>query len=77
LFCGQSANFEVGRKRGFAVYPVRTKDVHDSLIQVCEIRKDEWSETILGRLASTNDLHAADVVAISEQEKTYPNLQIA
>ena len=54
LFCGQSAKFEVGRKRGFAVYPVRTKDFHDSLIQVCGMRKDKWSETIFGKIILHN-----------------------
>lgn len=62
LFCGQFAKYEEGKKRGFEVYPVRTKDFEDSLIEVCHSRRDEWSETVLGRLASVNDLHAADAV---------------
>ena len=62
LFCGQLAKYEERKKRGFEVYPVRTKDFEDSLIEVCNLRKDEWAETVLGRVASVNDLHAADAV---------------
>lgn len=41
---------------------MRTKDFQESVVQICNSRKDEWAEAILGRLASINDLHAADAV---------------
>lgn len=61
LFCGQSA--KTGRKqRELGVFPVRTEDFQKSILQVCHSRNDEWSATVLGRIASVNDLHAADAV---------------
>ena len=50
------------KKRGFEVFPVRTKDFEDSLIEVCKLKKDEWVDKVLGRVASVNHLHAADAV---------------
>ena len=62
LYCGRSAKFEKGKKRGIDVHNVKSNNFQESLIQDCSNRKDEWSETVLGRLASINDLHAADAI---------------
>ena len=32
------------------------------MFEICNLRKDEWAETVLGRVASVNDLCAADAV---------------
>ena len=51
-----------GRKRGYDVILVRTKDYEDKIQQVCKVRNDEWAETVRGRLEFVQDLHAADAV---------------
>jgi len=61
FFCGQSAKYD-GRKKGFEVIPVRTKDFQDFIEKVCKDRNDSWSEIVLGRLQYAQDLHAADAV---------------
>ena len=61
FFCGQPAKNN-GRKRGYDVIPVRTKDFQDSIAEICRQREDEWSEIVLGRLEYAQDLHAADAV---------------
>ena len=62
MFCGQPAKNTEGKRRGFDVFPVRTKYFQDTVIKICHSRNDKWSETVLGRLACVNDLHAADAV---------------
>ncbi len=61
IFCGQPAKYD-GRKRGFDVIPVRTKDFQQKVAKICEKRNDAWGHTVTGRLACVNDLHAADAV---------------
>jgi len=61
LFCGQPAKCN-GRKRGYDVFPVRTKDFQDSINEICKARNDEWAKTVRGRLEYAQDLHAADAV---------------
>ena len=61
FFCGQPGKYE-GRKRGYDVIPVRTKDFQDKIQEACRVRNDEWAETVRGRLEFAQDLHAADAV---------------
>ena len=51
-----------GRKRGYDVILVRTKDFEYKIQQICKVRNDEWAETVRGRLEFAQDLHAADAV---------------
>ena len=51
-----------GRKRGYDVILVRTKDFEYKIQQICKVRNDEWVETVRGRLEFAQDLHAADAV---------------
>ena len=62
LFCGKSANYSEGKKRGYDVYPVRAGDFDAAISQACRQREDDWSKEVEGRLAFVNDLHAADTV---------------
>ena len=61
FFCGQPAKYE-GRKRGYDVIPVRTKDFQDKIQKASKVRNDEWAETVRGRLAFAQDLHASAAV---------------
>lgn len=61
IFCGQTAKYD-GKKKGFDVIPVRTKDFQTSITVLCRDRTDEWSQIVLGRLQYAQDLHAADTV---------------
>ena len=61
IFCGQPAKC-LGEKHGGDVYPVRTMDFQVSVLQICEERRDYWSNTVAGRLACVADLHAADAI---------------
>ena len=51
-----------GRKRGYDVIPVRTKNFQDKIQEACKVRNDEWAETVRGRLEFAQDLHAGDAV---------------
>jgi len=61
IFCGLPAKYD-GRKKGYDVIPVRTKDFQESISDLCMKRNDEWSDTVRGRLEYARDLHAADAV---------------
>lgn len=61
LFCGQPAKYD-GKKKGYEVFPVRTKDFQDSVREVCLERDDSWALKILARLEYASDLHAADAI---------------
>lgn len=39
---------------------VRTMAIHQSMLQACENRQDEWGFQVLGRLQTCGDLHAAE-----------------
>lgn len=61
-YCGQSAKSGLKRSRNSDVYQVRTHDFQDSVLLACRNRNDKWSNSVSGRLASMNDLHAADTI---------------
>ena len=61
LFCGQSVKFDA-TKRGYEVFPVRTKEFQDSLREVCLERNDDWALKVFARLEFARDLHAADAI---------------
>lgn len=52
LFCGQPARTDKNKKQRekFDVYPVRTGDFQERIVQVCHFRKDKWSDTVFGRI---------------------------
>ena len=64
LFCGQPTEIDKKHKQRekIDIYPVRTGDFQEMIVQVCHLRNDEWSDTVLGRMSSVHDLHAADAV---------------
>ena len=51
-----------GRKRGYDVIHVRTKDFQDKIQEACKFRNDDWAETFRGRLEFEQNLHAVDAV---------------
>ena len=59
LFCGQSALYD-NKLRDNDVFPVRTGDFMITVLKECQTRNDSWSQIVQGRVASVNDLHAAD-----------------
>ena len=61
MFCGQPAKC-YKKRREVDVYPVRTKDFKDTVVQICLSRNDSWSQIVSGRLASINDLVAAAAI---------------
>ena len=64
LFCGHFADVE-NRKRlasDLETFPVRSGDFQQKIIDAGKIRNDNWSKAVLGRIASVNDLHAADAI---------------
>ncbi|KAL4231113.1 hypothetical protein ACF0H5_008696 [Mactra antiquata] len=46
LFCGFETKV-CNKKRGLDVYPVRTISFQDSVLKVCQTRKDDWRDEIL------------------------------
>ena len=61
MFRGQPAKYDKKRREA-DVFPVRTTDFQDTVLQICHSRNDKWSEVVSGGLASVNDLHAADAI---------------
>ncbi len=61
LFCGRPAKYGL-KRRDVDIFQVRTKDFQVSVLEICSTRKDKWSTSVAGRLASVNDLHAADAI---------------
>lgn len=59
LFCGQGDKYK-GKSSPHKLIPVRTKDFQQSIIQICEERKDEWSEIVIARIIFAQDLRAVD-----------------
>lgn len=39
-----------GQKRSIEVYPVRTVDFQNSILMICDERRDEWSAEVRGRI---------------------------
>ena len=52
-----------GNKRiGFDVISVRTIELKYTILTVCQERNDSWAHSVLARISSAHDLHAADVI---------------
>ena len=61
FFCGQPAM--AGNKRKyFDVISVRTIELKNSVLTVCQERNDSWAHSVLARISSVHDLHAADAI---------------
>ena len=45
FFCGHEAKFD-GKKKGYDVFPVRTKDFQISIAKCCKERQDDWSSDV-------------------------------
>ena len=50
LFCGQSAKYDK-KRRSADIFPVRTEEFKHVILDICNKRNDEWSQTVSGRLA--------------------------
>ena len=61
LFCEQTDKYG-GKKKNWELLPVRTKEFDRTIKEECKKRNDIWSNKVLGRIESVNDLHAADAV---------------
>jgi len=59
IFCHAQCD---GRQRGYDVFPVKTGAFETLIRQVCEERKDEWSQDVLSRLSYASDLYAQKAV---------------
>ena len=59
--CGQPAM--AGKKRkGLDVITVRTIELKDTVLTVCQERNDSWAHSVLARISNAHDLHAADAI---------------
>ena len=56
IFCGKSTESEQFKKS-----KVRTFECQEKLNEICQKRKDSWSDTVSARIEFVHDLHAADV----------------
>ena len=56
LFCGQPTEIDKKNKHRekMYIYQVRTGDFQERIVQVCHLRNDEWSDTVLGRISSVH-----------------------
>ena len=48
--------------KGFDVISVRTIELKDTVLTVCQERNDSWAHSVLARISSAHDLHAADAI---------------
>ncbi len=42
--------------------PVRTIKLKDTLLDLCQERKDSWAHSVMAQIVNVHDLHAADAV---------------
>ena len=77
LFCGQSARTDKNKKQKetFEVYPVRSDDFQENIVQACHFRKDEWSDTVFGRISSVHDLYAAGAIYHKQCSSMFPTFE--
>ena len=61
FFCGQPA-MAGNKRKGFDVISVRTIKLKDIVLRVCQERNDSWAHSVLARISSAHDLHAADAI---------------
>ena len=57
------------------IYPVRRGDFQERIVQVCHLRNDEWSDTVLGRISYVHDLHAADAMYHNVCNTNFQNMK--
>ena len=50
------------KRKCFDVISVRTIDLKDTVLIVCQERNDSWAHSVLARISSAHDLHAADAI---------------
>ena len=50
------------KRKGFDVISVRTIELKDTDLTVCQERNDSWAHSALARISSVHDLHAADAI---------------
>ncbi len=61
FFCGQQA-MAGNKRKAFDVISVRTIEFKDTVLTVCRERNDSWAHSVLARISSAHDLHAADAI---------------
>ena len=61
FFCGQPA-MAGNKRKGFDVISVRTIELKDTVLTVCQERNNSWAHSVLTRISSAHDLHAADTI---------------
>ncbi|KAL5006048.1 hypothetical protein ScPMuIL_017206 [Solemya velum] len=61
LFCGKPDKYG-GRKKEYALIPVKTFAFQHTTFRACNTRSDYWSKTVKNRIEFVGDLHAADAV---------------
>ncbi len=61
FFCGQQA-MAGNKRKAFDVISVRTIEYKDTVLTVCRERNDSWAHSVLARISSAHDLHAADAI---------------
>ena len=50
------------KRKGFDVLSDRTIELKDTVLTVCQERNDSWAHSVLARISSAHDLHAADAI---------------
>ena len=50
------------KRKGFDVISVRTIELKDTVLTVCQERNDSWAHSVLARILSAHGLHAADAI---------------
>ena len=63
LFCTEFAKLS-NKKRGSDVFPVRTIDFQDNILEICTKRNDTWAREVSERIAQVIDLPAASILAM-------------
>lgn len=61
LFCAHHAKVD-GRKRGSGVFPVKTGDFKNTVLDLCKTRQDSWAYDVKSRIEYAMDLCAAKAI---------------
>lgn len=60
FFCDRTA--KLGRKRKHDILEVKTIEIKETVLKICQEQADSWSDVVKARILHVHDLHAADAI---------------
>ena len=73
LFCANTVTPRERRDKKAYQVMSKNREFDKTILQICEKRNDSWASSVKGRIAYTNDLHAADAVYHTSCDSAFRN----